>query len=227
MATLIPSVDEYWKTIAAAAPEFSEEEQHVAITLYRELAKGAPVTTDQLAAALGISSGEVNRLLERPALHALLYRDDRALILGFGGLAVTPMAHRLRVRGGALLTWCAWDSLFIPQLLDATADVESPDPVTGDVVHLEVTPDSVTAIRTSTRVMSFLAPDASAFRESAMNAMTNFCHFVFLFASRDSGETWVARHPGTFLYSLEDAVELARRLNSTRFGVELGRLSIG
>jgi len=51
--------------------------------------------------------------------------------------------------------------------------------------------------------------------------MTAFRHFVFFFASRSSGERWVAKHPGTFLYSLDDAFGLAKRFTARNFGPEL------
>jgi hypothetical protein len=73
-------------------------------------------------------------------------------------------------------------------------------------------------------VVSFIAPAPCAFDELAKNAMAAFCHYIFYFESRDSGDRWTTRHPGTFLYSLGDAVELARCLNRTRFGPALGRL---
>lgn len=53
--------------------------------------------------------------------------------------------------------------------------------------------------------------------------MANFCHFVFFFTSRSSGERWMAKHPGTFLYSPDEAFALAKRLNARNFGPELAR----
>lgn len=219
--TIAPDIDSYWNSIAAAVPVYTPEEQRSALTLYRELAKGEPVALEQFAAASGVSLPEAKTQLDRPSLRALTYLDDRGRVLGFGGLAVAPMHHRFNVGGRALWTWCAWDSLFIPQLLSAGAHVESPDPETAEVVQLEVTPAGITSVRPPTAVMSFLAPDASAFRKSATNAMKSFCHFVFFFASRESGGVWIAKHPGTFLYSLDQAAVLARRFNSNNFGLAL------
>jgi hypothetical protein len=53
--------------------------------------------------------------------------------------------------------------------------------------------------------------------------IAKFCHFVFFFTSRSSGERWVAKHPGTFLYSFDEAFELAKRQNAKNFGAELAR----
>lgn len=65
--------------------------------------------------------------------------------------------------------------------------------------------------------------DAQAFGSSAVNVMAKFCHFIFFFSSRSSGERWVAKHPGTFLFSLDDAFALAKRYNARNFGPEPAR----
>lgn len=71
--------------------------------------------------------------------------------------------------------------------------------------------------------VSFLLPEADDFDTSAANVMGKFCHFVFYFTSRSSSERWVAKHPGTFLYSPHEAFALAKRLNARNFGPELAR----
>lgn len=197
MATMHPpTVDQYWEALRAALPELSPEDQRAAVALYRKLAQGRPLGAGDVAEALEVSV------------------DDTA-----------PMHHRFTVNGRTLWTWCAWDSLFIPEILGETARIESSDPGTGEVVRLTVSPTRVEAVEPEGAVVSFLLPDAHDFDTSAANVMAKFCHFVFFFASRGSGERWVARHPGTFLYSVDDAFALAKRLNAQNFGPALPRYS--
>jgi alkylmercury lyase len=101
--------------------------------------------------------------------------------------------------------------------------VSSPDPENGEVVRLLVSPDRIESAEPKDAVVSFLLPNANDFQTSAANVMANFCHFVFFFASRASGERWMAKHPGTFLYPLAEAFALAKRLNAKNFGAELAR----
>lgn len=218
----IPTVGQYWKTLDEAVPAFGPEEQRVALALYRELAKGAPVTVDQLAEALDTSRRAARELLARGALQALTYTDDEGHVAGFGGLAAEPMHHRFEVDGRTLWTWCAWDGLFIPGILGRTARLESPDPETGEIVRLTVAPEGPTKVEPESAVVSFIYPDASE-SAAAENVIASFCHFVYFFASRESGERWAERHEGTFLYSVEQAVELARLWNARNFGHELAR----
>src|SRR5262249_55205001 len=155
----------------------------------------------QLGRALGISSAESRALLQRGAIKRFVYPDDKGRVLGFGGLAAAPMHHRFEVGGRLLSTWCAWDSLFIPEILGGSARVISSEPENGETVRLVVTPDRIESVAPDSAVVSFIQPHAQVFGTSAANVMAKFCHFVFFFSSRSSGKRWVARHVDTFIYS--------------------------
>ena len=214
----IPPLDEYWSKLEPHLRPFSPEDQRAALALYRELAKGKAVDADQLDRALGVPAADAQALLQRDPIKCFVYPDDEGRLLGFGGLAAALMHHRFEVDGRTLWTWCAWDSLFIPEILGRSARVTSPDPETGETVRLVVSPDRVELVVPDGTVVSFIQPEAQVFDAGAANVMAKFCHFVFFFASRASGERWVAKHPDTFLYSLDDAFALAKRLNARNFG---------
>src|SRR5438445_1932695 len=197
--TNTPTVDEYWEALAKHLPTFSPEDQRVAVTLYRELAKGQPVDAAQLRRALGVAPAEARGFLNRDSIKAFVYPDDKGRVLGFGGLAAAPMHHRLEVDGRTLWTWCAWDSLFIPEILRKRARVVSPDPDTGELGQLVVTPDEIESAEPQHAVVSFLLPDARDFDTSAANVMPPFCNLGFLFASRSPRERGVRERPGRHL----------------------------
>ena len=217
----VPTIHEYWESLAPLLKSFSPEEQHAAVALYRELAKGRAVDVEQFARALDATPAAARALLEREAINRFIYPDAKGRVLGFGGLAAAPMHHRLEVEGRALWTWCAWDSLFIPEILGRPARVTSPDPENRELVRLTVTPERIESVEPRDAVISFIRPDAEALRKSAANIMASFCHYIFFFASRASGERWTAEHPGTFLWTLDDAFALAKRLNAANFGEAL------
>ena len=68
--------------------------------------------------------------------------------------------------------------------------------------------------------MSFLSPDASAVQKNILGA---FCCFVHFFASPEAGEGWVEKHDGTFLLSIDEALEVARKKNMVQYGDVLQR----
>lgn len=186
-------------------------EQRVSLALYRLLADAEPVTPERLAQSVAMPRHEIAEMLRRwPGV----YLNDRGGVIGYWGLALHPMAHRFEVNGRTLYTWCAWDSLFLPALLGATARVVSTCPVTRDRITLTVTRDGVTQAVPPGVVLSFPQCDSSRMRE---DLISNFCHYVFFFSSFEAGGRWVADHPGTVLVSLAEAFELGRQKNAGQY----------
>src|SRR2546430_5919034 len=144
--TNTPTVDEYWEALAKHLPTFSPEDQRVGVTLYRELAKGQPVDAAQLGRALGVAPADAQAFLNRDSIKVFVYPDDEGRVLGFGGLAAAPMHHRLEVDARTLWTWCAWDSLFIPEIWGKRAAVGSPDPDTVDLAHPLLCPAQIETV---------------------------------------------------------------------------------
>ena len=189
----------------------SREEQQVSVQLYRLLAAGQPVPRQTVAKTLNLTEDAVNQILDRwPGV----YFDEGGRIIGYWGLALPNMAHRFAVNGQTLYTWCAWDSLFLPQILETTARVESRCPVTGEAIRLTVAPEGVRQLDPPGAVLSFVTPEEAKVRE---NVILNFCHYVYFFASAGAASKWVPENPGTFLLSLDDAYYLGRKKNSVQY----------
>jgi len=205
------------RTLLDSVPRLSADEQRLSRAIYNELAKGEPVSRERLAAILHSPTRRVVELLDGDGLCSLRYYNEQRSVIGFGGLAVVPMHHRLVVGDHTLYGWCAWDTLFLPELLGATASVESVCPESGETIHLTVGPDGIDNSNLPDARVSFLPPDSRAFRGTVERTMTNFCHFVFFFASARSGEAWTARHEGTCLLTLAQAFELGKRKNAAQF----------
>ena len=142
------------------------------------------------------------------------YDDDRAVV-GFGGLTIRPTKHRFEVAGRTLYTWCAWDSLFIPEILGQTARVESSCPESGNAIEITISPNAAPAADPPGTVVSFPLPEAAQLRA---DVRSNFCDLVYFFSSRDAAEVWTRRHEETFVLSLAQAVELGQQKNKLQFG---------
>ena len=191
-------------------PAMDAREQRVAVTLYRLLALGTGVTAGQAAAASGEALELVQACLGRwPGIFW-----DGPAVVGFWGLAAGPVSrHRLFVDGRTLYTWCAWDTLFIPPLLERSAQVASTDPVSGAAVTLTVTPRGVEALSPSATVLSMIEPRADMIED----IRGRLCSYIHFFAERAASAAWVAEHPDTLLLSVADGFELGRRRNRSRF----------
>ncbi|MEX2657023.1 MAG: organomercurial lyase [Balneolales bacterium] len=216
------AIDELCNTMSHCLPANTPGEQHIGIVLLRELTRRGPVTADELAETLGISAADTKAFLEESGMGRLVirHRDNDESIVGFWGLSTTPTHHKLAINGSTIWAWCAVDALFLPELLGVTAQIESKDPVCGELVELTVSPSGIESRSHENILVSVNSPDVWDL-SSAESTIKSACHYVFFFASRDSGVRWVANHPETVLLTLEEAVELARKKNDCDFGNEL------
>jgi alkylmercury lyase len=196
--------------LVAATPRLSELEQRLFLQLYRLLAAGDPVETSALAASTRLPVDAVRAALERlPGV----YSDDRQRVIGFWGLSIHPMPHRLIVNGHSVYAWCAWDTLFLPELLAATAEIQSRCPTTGQRISLTVEGTQVTSQDPPETVLSFLHRD----QPFDADTIRTFCHYVHFFANPDAAARWTAHREGTFTLSLAHGSEIARLTSRARF----------
>jgi alkylmercury lyase len=205
------SLDGLDAAMAAATPDLDEEEQRLAVAVLRLLAGGDPVAVPALARAAKLPQGQVERTLRSwPAV----FWDDHDRVVGFWGLALSEIPHRLRHAGVEVYAWCAWDPLFLARVI-GDLEVTTHDPVTGEAITYSIAANG--AISDSSHpdaVLSFLRPD----QPWDDDVITSFCHYVLHFAGRESARRWAGEHPGTFTISLDDALELARRHTARVFG---------
>lgn len=210
--TETPDIDQLAAELAGAMPRLDASEQHIALTLIRHLALGDPVSVAQLANAADAPLAEVAETLDRlPAV----FRDEQQRIIAFMGLTVVEIGeHRIHLDGRTLSAWCAWDTLFLPELIGASARVTSRCPITAREISLTVGDDGPTDLQPAEAVVSFLLPDG----EFDATVIQRFCHFVHFFASPDAAAKWTAEHPGTFTISVNDAYTLGRLTNRAAWG---------
>jgi alkylmercury lyase len=206
--------------LIAAVPNLDAGAQTVGLALLRTLANGEPVSEQALAAASGAAE-----LTIRDAMGSWpgVFRDGDGRVVGFMGLSVADFGeHRIELGGRTLTAWCAWDTLFLPELLGGAARVRSRCPVTGEQISLTAGRDGPSNVHPAGTVLSFLAPE----RPFDTDVVRSFCHFVHFFASEQAAAEWTARHPGTFTLSLDQGFRLGRRTNQATFGTALGRADI-
>jgi len=202
-------------SIVRCFPSLNVVEQRLSLELYRLLAGGQPVPRATLADRAGVTVETVNRILDSgPGV----FSDGQQRIVGYWGLSLSAAyssPHTLRTNGQLLSAWCAWDTLFLPQLIGHIADIESASPSNAGIVRLTITPQKVERVEPVGSQMSVLVPDA---QEMQKNVITSFFYFVQFFPSREAGESWAGKHPGTFMLSMQEAHTLARLKNEAQYG---------
>jgi alkylmercury lyase len=202
--TTTPCVDAIDTALAAADGSLGEDEQRLAAAVLRVLAAGAPVSIPAAAAAARLPEPLAGQVLRSwPAV----FWDGHGRVTGIWGLALPGMPHRIRRAGTDLSAWCAWDPLFLARVI-GDLEVATADPVTGEEITYRISRDgTIGGASHPGAALSFLRPD----QPWDDDVLTTFCHYVLHFASPATAQRWTAAHPGTFVISLGDAAELARR----------------
>ncbi len=148
-----------WRANAAGTPRAELDRRILGLTaLVHGIADRGAVTPAEFGALLGGSTDEASSLLRSLAAGGVELAEDGSVV----GAALTtrPTPHRFRVRGKDLYAWCALDTLFLPGLLDATAEVRSTCPESGQEIHLVVAPDRVESCLPDAAVLSVVIPRA-------------------------------------------------------------------
>jgi len=170
------------------------------VVLLRELSKGVPVSPAALALALDWPVGRVIAALEQAVSTEW---DDDGNVVGYG-LTLRETPHTFEVGGRHLYTWCAFDTLFFPALIDQTAYVTSRCAATGILVSLTVTPTAIEDIEPTGAAVSLILP------QNTPDIRHAFCCHVHFFASAATGQRWAATSPGIEVVSVRDAFAVGR-----------------
>lgn len=204
--------------LAAATPTLDHEQQRIALHIYHLIAATAqPVTIPQIADAAGASEARVKESLRS---WPLVLWDDGDRVIGFWGIHaehLTP-THAIEAEGNMVYAWCAWDTLFITELLGRPTRVTSTDPNNNSRVELSVSPDGVTRVDPPGAVVSLLLPEDGL----TDDAIQRFCHKVHFFTSPESAEEWIGDRPGLFSVTVDEAFQLGQATNRLRMGTLLG-----
>jgi len=201
----------------ATTNTYSPDEERVALATSRELADNGVASVASIAARAERTVDGVEGIL---ANWQAVFRADNGDVVGFLGLTAAEMPNRIRFGAAERSAWCAWDTLFLPGVVGQPAHVRSTDPVTGATIELDVALDGTPSnLSHPDLVLSFREPPPEGLTDEVQKA---FCHFVHFFESERSAASWVAEHPGTFVMSLQEGAELARRTNAMRYPTTLG-----
>jgi alkylmercury lyase len=148
-----------WSSVDAGLLQEEIDRRILGFTaLVRAIAERGRATPSAFAAETGISPDEVPKLFRWLAAGGLQL-DDEGNVVG-AALSVRATPHRFHVRGRGLYAWCALDTLFLPGLLNETAEVQSTCPVSGEEIRLTIAPDGVESYSPEGTVLSVVVPQA-------------------------------------------------------------------
>lgn len=199
---------------AAAHPDLDRSTQRLALALFRLLSEGKPVRPKDLAERLGRPATDLASDLEQLPM---VQRDESGRVVAYGGLTLKPTSHVLEVDGRNLYTWCALDTLFLPELLGGPARVRSTAPDTGETISLTVDASGVRDVSPEGAAMTL--HDVAGF--DLKDVIGTFCCYVHFFATAEAARTWAPRSEGTYVASITEGFEYGRLYNHERLGAAL------
>lgn len=212
---------------AVGCERMEPSEARLGLVVIRRLAEGRPVDRDGISPSATTDGDPWESLTQLGAQF-----DERGRLTAFGGLSLTPTAHRFRIGERELYTWCAADTLFLPALLGVSAVVESTCPVTGSTIRVRVAPDGIEGADPAEAVVSFIVPAEGEVEDSACGPAScgsaspgsdgevdwqklvgvegAFCGKVHFFRSAEAAAPWLAAHGDAVVLPLSNAYELSR-----------------
>jgi alkylmercury lyase len=189
---------------------FTPDVSRLTVRLWREIARGGPVSpqrVEQIVSTLDLLPQTAHEVLDK-----MCERDENGNVVGIAGLSQNQHPHRFTVNGIQLATWCAWDSLLLPVMLQQTAEVSSLCPTTGETIRLTISPEGVTSKHPENASISIVIPQpTTSGPKSVEEIWTTFCHHVHFFASLQAAQEWVAiSEQEIAILTIEEAFELGR-----------------
>lgn len=187
------------------------DEARLFIQVLHQLAEGQPISSQdvtRIAASVGLTKDEADGVL-----NWLAERNDDGRIAGMAGLSQNDWPHNFQVNGRNMTTWCALDTLYLPQILKQTAEVKSLDPLTEEIVQVTIGPDRVEQYTPTSAVMSIIVPKVKEKGlESAEEIYMAFCSYSHFFTSIEAGQKWFeGKHVEPGFLSIEEGHELGRK----------------
>ncbi len=128
--------------------------------------------------------------------------DAQGHIIGWG-ITLVPTQHQFVLSGRTLFTWCAFDTVLFPPLLQVEAHVQSACLASGQPITFVATPEGIANLLPTTSVLSLILPAA---RCDCVRG--TFCQQSLFFQSEKAALPWLASHPEAVLLSVEEAASL-------------------
>ncbi len=130
--------------------------------------------------------------------------DTQGNIVGWG-ITLLPTQHQFHLKARSLFTWCAFDTVLFPPLLQIEAHVQSVCEASGQPITFVATPEGIANLLPATGVLSLILPDA---RCDCVRG--TFCQQSLFFQSEEAASPWLALHPEAVLLSVEEAASLGQ-----------------
>jgi alkylmercury lyase len=188
-------------------PNLNVEERQISKFLYQKLSLGRPVSIESIADEFHKSIQEIQVLLKQMAYVEYSATGE---ISAYRGVTLNQTRHYLFHNNFKIYTWCAFDTLFLADLLVEPVSIASNCPTCGKRIAFDVNDRNITSSKESDTVMSFIIPDKVDYCENLQNA---FCCKVHFFCNQQCGSEWVNLSHEISFFDLAESLVIAQERN--------------
>ncbi|GCE05314.1 alkylmercury lyase MerB [Dictyobacter aurantiacus] len=175
------------------------------LELLRLLGQGSAVEPGRLAEVMGMTEEALlEQLKELPKIE---YNASGQVVAA--GISLLPTKHHFLVQGHELFTWCAFDSLAYPVILQQPVQVASSCPITNEIIRLRVTPDGLKDVEPEGAYIAIALPSAN---EMCSDIRTSFCNQTHFFTSEQAARQWVQTHTNAVPLPVGEAYQIVRQV---------------
>ncbi|MES0361721.1 MAG: organomercurial lyase [Anaerolineales bacterium] len=198
-------IEAYREVYDAIPQEALELDLRVTIKTIQALAKGKPVSPNELAIIWEMPLEQVQSVLTGAVAAGRAEIDSQRRLVG-GVLSLNPTAHRISMDGKQLYAWCAYDAIYTPGVVGKTARIDSQDPVTGESIRVTITPQGVEDVRPQGTVVSLVGGET----DMRGGPDSPRCSQMLFFGSRDSAQRWLQGRSDVSILTVDEVFDIVR-----------------
>jgi alkylmercury lyase len=132
--------------------------------------------------------------------------DIQGNIVGWG-ITLVPTQHQFLLKEHSLFTWCAFDTVLFPPLLQVEAHIQSECSASGQSITFVATPVGIRELLSATSVLSLILPT-----ERCDCVRGTFCKKSLFFQTEEAASPWMALHPEGVLLSVKQTAALGQSI---------------
>lgn len=193
-------------------PNLKNEERLISRFLYQKLALGRSVSIETIANELQEPIQDVQDHLNQ--MRYVEYSADSE-VSAYRGVTLNKTKHHVFHNNFKIYTWCAFDTLFLADLLVKPVSISSNCPTCCKSIACKVTDRDLISLKETDTVMSFIIPNKVDYCEDLQNA---FCCKVHFFCNEQCGSEWINMSPEIVFFDLAESLVIARERNRQFLG---------
>ena len=188
-------------------PKLNKQERQISKVLYQKLALGESVAIETIANILQKPIQDIQDHLKQ--MRYVEYNTVNE-VSAYRGVTLNETKHSVFHNNFRAYTWCAFDTLFLADLLNKPASISSTCPTCNKAIACEINNRDLVGSDDRDTVMSFIIPNKVEYFEDLQKS---FCCKVHFFCNEQCGREWKNRTSEIDFFDLAESLVIAQERN--------------